>query len=418
MKRFTKPKLLWNFHLANWHDFEMLTEELDLVEYDQMTVPEAVKSVNSIILNAAKQSIPRGISLRRKPLWNAKLTRLVTARKKAFFRLHRHNGTVQERNLLCAQYNKACGRARKAQLEASRYKWRCNLAAIQIGNVKKLFSTYQSLSKTSIKRTSPLRWKGKEATTDVDKAVMLNHFYLHEDILPDMIKSHRSNKPKQKQRTAERKLKSAAKLRQLKSVHEAMVYQNDPLMYAPITVAEVEAAQMRIMKGKAAGPDRMYPEFLIHLNDVGRSGICKLFNLSWNSGCVPSIWKTATIIPIPKPNKDLSQPKSHRPISLTSAIVKWMERILLARLSFFLDRNLGRATSQAGSRIKHETTDLLATLETSIEAGFQNKQHTLAIFVDLTQAYDCVVHDDVLERCVTLGVHGPMLIWIKDYLSQ
>ncbi len=92
--------------------------------------------------------------------------------------------------------------------------------------------------------------------------------------------------------------------------------------------------------------------------------------MSWNSGCVPGIWKTATIVPIPKQNKDLSQPKSHRPISLTSAIVKWMERILLARLSFFLDKNSGRATSQAGSRIKHETTDLLH-LKPLLKLGFK-----------------------------------------------
>ncbi len=43
-----------------------------------------------------------------------------------------------------------------------------------------------------------------------------------------------------------------------------------------------------------------------------------------------------------------------------------MKRILLARLSFWLDQNKGRAASQAGSRIKHETTDLLATLETKV----------------------------------------------------
>ncbi len=76
-------------------------------------------------------------------------------------------------------------------------------------------------------------------------------------------------------------------------------------------MAEIEAAQQRITKGKAAGPDGIHPDFLIHLNEAGRSGICKLFNKSWKLGCLPGIWKTATVVPIPKQNKDLSQLKSH-----------------------------------------------------------------------------------------------------------
>ncbi|MCP3666105.1 MAG: hypothetical protein GY696_27000 [Gammaproteobacteria bacterium] len=150
-----KRKKTWSFRSANWHEFETLTEELDTVEYDEMSIADAVKAVNTIILNAAQQAIPKGRPRHQKPLWNAKLGRVVNARNKAFRRLQSHKGTQQEKNELRAQYNKARGRARKAQLAASRCKWSCNLAAIQVGDVRKLFCTYQSLSKTScVRRTT------------------------------------------------------------------------------------------------------------------------------------------------------------------------------------------------------------------------------------------------------------------------
>ena len=50
-----------------------------------------------------------------------------------------------------------------------------------------------------------------------------------------------------------------------------------------------------------------------------------LFNLIYRSGEVPSEWKHATVVHIPKPGKDKIDPKSYRPISLTSHAGKLLE---------------------------------------------------------------------------------------------
>ena len=51
-------------------------------------------------------------------------------------------------------------------------------------------------------------------------------------------------------------------------------------------------------------------------------------NKSWDEGKLPEQWKEATIIPLLKPNKDLNDPQSYRPISLTLAICKTMETMV------------------------------------------------------------------------------------------
>ena len=48
-------------------------------------------------------------------------------------------------------------------------------------------------------------------------------------------------------------------------------------------------------------------------------------------------WREATIIPIPKAGKNLSDPGNYRPIALTSCICKTFERMINTRLIWYLE---------------------------------------------------------------------------------
>ena len=52
------------------------------------------------------------------------------------------------------------------------------------------------------------------------------------------------------------------------------------------------------------------------------------------NGTFSESWKIATIIPIPKPGKDNTNPSHYRPIALTSCLCKTMERIVNRTLVF------------------------------------------------------------------------------------
>ena len=67
---------------------------------------------------------------------------------------------------------------------------------------------------------------------------------------------------------------------------------------------------------KAFGPDKLSFFHLKHLGPRAIACPTEVFNDSVNSSRIPAIWKSSTVIPIPKPGKDTSQDTSYRPISV------------------------------------------------------------------------------------------------------
>ena len=99
--------------------------------------------------------------------------------------------------------------------------------------------------------------------------------------------------------------------------------------------------------------------------------LLEIFNDIWKTGNIPKSWKEATVIPIPKPHKDHTDPTNYRPIALTSCICKTMERMIKDRLAWFLEANNIITDYQSGFRHHRSTNDHLVTLETFIREALQ-----------------------------------------------
>ena len=119
---------------------------------------------------------------------------------------------------------------------------------------------------------------------------------------------------------------------------------------------------------------------------------CKLLtnlresSLSLLSGIFPPSWSEATIVAIPKPGKDSSDPNNYRPIALTSCLCKTMERVMNNRLLWVLESKGLLASEQCGFRKNRSTADHLVRFDSYIRNAFAKKEHVLAIFFDLDPA--------------------------------
>ena len=108
---------------------------------------------------------------------------------------------------------------------------------------------------------------------------------------------------------------------------------------SPLLMSELQSV-IKKMKGKGtADPDNIPPSFLKPLGPLAHQELLSIFSSSFSLADCPRVWRVATIIPLLKAGKPPSEIVSFCPISLTSCVVKLLERILADRLYYIAETN-------------------------------------------------------------------------------
>ena len=168
----------------------------------------------------------------------------------------------------------------------------------------------------------------------------------------------------------------------------------------------------------ATGPDEVHYQILKHLPLKSLQKLLDIFNNMWETGKFPEGWELTTIIPIPKPGKDHTEPTNYRPIALTSCLCKTLERMINARLVWYLETNNLISPVQSGFRSERSTNDNLVRLETFIPDAFIKKEHVVAVFFDLEKAYDTTWKYGILRDLHELGVKGKLANFLESFLTE
>ena len=170
---------------------------------------------------------------------------------------------------------------------------------------------------------------------------------------------------------------------------------------------------IKVSRDTSPGIDTVHYQLLKHLPEDSLLLLLYIFNQDF-----PILWKTAIIIPVPKPGKVLSDPGNYRPIALTSCLCKTMERMVNSRLTWYLERHKVITEHQSGFRRRRSTVDNLVTLETSIRGAFVGRKHLVFIFFDLEKAYDTTWKHGILLDLYKTGLRGRLPMFICDFLSD
>ena len=126
----------------------------------------------------------------------------------------------------------------------------------------------------------------------------------------------------------------------------------------------------------------------------------------------------AIIVPILKPDKPAKLVSSYRPIALTSTLDKIQERMILARLNWYLENQNLLTKEQAGFQQNRSTTYQLTKLTQGIKRAFNQQESVLAVFVDFSGAYDHIWRAKLIEKLKNLNTEGNMLVWFSRFLDQ
>ena len=385
----------WNFQKANWAEFLTSSEKefskLDFSQ-EQNEIDTFERTFSSIVLEASKQHIPRGNRKNYKPFWNQDLQIAVTKRREARAKLEAHNTSSNK-----IAFNKASAVVKRTTLLAKREKWHQTCSTLDLRkDGRKAWTLLNNLSNKNGK-TNPKPMQ--EGETEKKRSEILNKFFSN-------INKSRTDKAHDKEMLQELKWREKTK------ITVASIFTDQ------LTIEELDIALKTLKTKKSPGPDKIHNEMLQHLGPIGKGVLLHLFNTSWKLGKVPKAWKNAHITPILKKDKDPKEPKSFRPISLTSCVGKVCEKIVNRRLYWWLEDSGYLSEDQAGFRAKCRTEDHLFRLCQNIQDGYQESLHTTAVFIDLQQAYDRVWRKGLLLKMLRQKIKGNLYNWIKGFLSE
>ena len=111
---------------------------------------------------------------------------------------------------------------------------------------------------------------------------------------------------------------------------------------------------------------------------------------------------------------------SYRPIALTSTIEKLLERLIVNRLSWWLEAKSLLSPWQAGFRKRRCTTDQCLRLSQFVSDGCQstNKERTVLMLFDYSKAYDTVWRTGLLQKMLDIGVSLRFVQWTTAWLTN
>ena len=156
-----------------------------------------------------------------------------------------------------------------------------------------------------------------------------------------------------------------------------------------------------------------------HLNDV-LPVICKMVNLSLETGSLPPSLKEAVLSPLlKKPSLDHETLANFRPISNLKMVSKIIEKVVAVRLNRYLEENNLNEPLQSAYKQYHSCETALVRVQNDILLSIDNQQCVVLLLLDLSSAFDTVDHGILLQRLSTnFGIKGKALDWFTSYLTD
>lgn len=167
---------------------------------------------------------------------------------------------------------------------------------------------------------------------------------------------------------------------------------------------------------KSPGSDDLHPKILFELRDQLVKPLTRLFRRSLEMGIVPQKWRDARASPLFKNDKKISRKTTDQ--CLTSIVGKIFESIIKDNIVEHLDKyNLIRNSQHGFTKGRSCLTNLLSFMD-SVTMSIDEGNPVDIVYLDFAKAFDKVPHQRLFRKLEAHGISGPVLNWIKNWLSS
>lgn len=182
----------------------------------------------------------------------------------------------------------------------------------------------------------------------------------------------------------------------------------------PTTCQEVHDV-IRNLNTTSAGPDGISPTNVKIIAHAVSDILSSIINLAFKTGIFPVELKSGKVVPVLKKG-DRTQIFNYRPICIIPFFSKVFEKLLENRLSKYLHKFQVLSLSQFGFRQDYSTELALLSLTEKLKRAIDKGLYAGSVFIDFTKAFDTINHYILFLKLEAIGVTGPALMLIKNYL--
>ncbi len=186
--------------------------------------------------------------------------------------------------------------------------------------------------------------------------------------------------------------------------------------HPPFTTVEVQQQLSRCKAGKAPGPDNISAKVLKLCAMELAPPLHSIFWDSYRSASIPTIWKTSTIIPVPK-NPRPPEPNHYRPVALTSIIMNCLEKLILHIILPVFRPLLD--PHQFAYRASRGTEDAVTCLLHPLLQHLESPGTFASIlFIDFSSAFNTIQRHRMIKKLRHLNIPPPLIHWIHNFLTD
>lgn len=170
---------------------------------------------------------------------------------------------------------------------------------------------------------------------------------------------------------------------------------------------------------KSPGPDGIFPALLQEGLDLLIRPLYNIFRTCLAFGYTPLAWRSVTVVFIPKAGRttfDLA--KSFRPISLTSFLLKTVERMVDRYIRDGALTIMPLHPNQHAYQMGKSVESALHTIVFKIEKALEHKELALGTFLDIEGAFDNTAFESICTAATNHGIETTIVRWMKSMLEN